>query len=83
MLRLKYKLRLNESVKARCDRHPRYDPSAPAHSLILDKCGTCKDICELYDAYLGLEKAARLFERRAGAWQNSRSAKKTLDTKAS
>jgi hypothetical protein len=63
-------MRLNQTIKAKCERHPLYDPSAAGNDYISDRCATCKDIFELYEAKISLEKAVRNFERRAGAWQS-------------
>ncbi len=68
MLRMKYKLRVNQTVRARCERHPTYDPSTLGKDQLHDRCSTCKEILFLYEAKLSLEKAAKAFERRAEPW---------------
>ena len=78
MLKFNCRLRLNQTIRAKCDRHPAYDPSTEGKDYISDRCATCKDIFDLFEAKLSLERALRNFERRAGAWQTTkRSAKGT------
>lgn len=69
MLKLNYKLRLNQTIRAKCERHPAYDPSTVGKDFISDRCATCKDILDLYESKIELEKAVRNFDRRAGFWQ--------------
>jgi hypothetical protein len=72
MLKFKYNLRVNQAVRARCERHPAYDPSTVGKDHIVDRCATCKDIYSLYESKVSLEKAAKNFERQAGFWQANR-----------
>ena len=72
MLKFKLKLRLNSTVKAKCDRHPSYDPSTKGKDYIEDRCASCKDILDLYEAKIHLELALKSFERRAEAWMPER-----------
>lgn len=63
---------MNGKVKAKCDRHPNYDPSTKGKDFINDRCGTCKEIADLYDSKTVLEKALKNFERRVVPWQTIR-----------
>ena len=76
MLKLSYKLRLNETVKAKCERHPAYDPSTKGKDHIGDRCATCREILEFYESKVSLERAVKAFERRARSWQTLRNAVK-------
>lgn len=78
MLKLTYKLRLNQTIRAKCERHPAYDPSVAGKDYIEDRCATCKEILDLYESKLLLEKAVKNFERRAGSWQVTRKSIKKL-----
>ena len=82
MLRLSCKLRLNSSIRAKCDRHRAFDPSVKGQDYVQDRCATCRDIQDLYDSYLALEKAIKNFERRAGAWESPRPARQRPDIAA-
>jgi hypothetical protein len=72
VLKLNCKLRMNQTIRAKCERHPDYDPSTAGRDYINDRCATCKGILDLYESKLSLEKAAKNFERRAGFWQRSK-----------
>jgi hypothetical protein len=83
VLKFNYKLRLNQTVKAKCERHPLYDPSTAGKDYINDRCATCKDILDLYESKLSVEKAVKNFERRAGFWQASKRLAKAATTPVS
>jgi hypothetical protein len=68
---------VNQTVKAKCERHPAYDPSVAGKDYISDRCATCKEILDLYDSMLSLDRAVKHFERRATFWQISRPQAKT------
>jgi len=82
MLKFHYKLRLNQAIRAKCERHPAYDPSTAGKDHINDRCATCKDILDLYESKLSLEKAVKNFERRAGSWDTSKKSVKVTAASA-
>lgn len=71
MLRISYKLRLNESVRAKCERHPAYDPSEAGKDYIADRCSTCKEIFDVYEAKVSLDRAVKTFLMRVEPWRKS------------
>lgn len=75
MLRIQINLRIKESVKARCPRHPKFDPSIDDRMNTEPGCSTCSDIRALEASRVALESAARSFERRAYQWRSVKSAK--------
>jgi hypothetical protein len=68
MLQFSYKLIVKERVKAKCPKHPRYNPEKQGRGAIVGACSTCSDLYDLLEARIRLDLAAREFERRAGAW---------------
>jgi hypothetical protein len=68
LLKFTYKLNVKERVRAKCPKHPRYNPELHGQGGIIGGCSTCSDLCDLLDARKKLDAAAREFERRAGAW---------------
>jgi hypothetical protein len=72
MLRLAYKARLNYKIRAKCERHPTYDPSADENNFLRDRCSKCREILDVYESYLALEKAVKYFERRVAPWEGTR-----------
>jgi phage FluMu protein Com len=72
MLKLICKVRLNQAVRAKCERHPSYDPAAEGKNHILDRCATCRELRDIYESSIALHKAVRDFERRAAPWETSR-----------
>jgi len=69
MLRFKIDLRMKETIKAKCPRHPKFDPSIDERMGSEPGCSACSDIRSLQDARVALENAARGFERRAYQWR--------------
>jgi hypothetical protein len=69
MFRLKYKRIIQENIRGRCDRHPRYNPETNGKAGITDKCSTCYSLLDLHLSRLSLEDAIRDFERRAAPWE--------------
>jgi hypothetical protein len=76
MLRLQYKLRLNERITAKCSRHPRYNPEIDGRGGIIDRCAGCYGLYDLFQAKAELDASVRLFLRRAGPWTRPRSQRK-------
>jgi hypothetical protein len=70
MLKFQYKLRLDERVRAKCPRHPRYNPEEGRN--IKGVCSTCFNVYDLYQARLAMDAAVREFVRRAGPWAVAR-----------
>ena len=66
MLSFTYRLKVRESVKAKCPRHPRYNPERGGYGAIIGGCSTCRDIYSLFEARTKLDAAVR--ERRAVPW---------------
>ena len=55
MLQFSYRLRVAERVKAKCDRHPRYNPERDGRGGIKGGCATCFSLYDLYQARLALD----------------------------
>ena len=72
MLQFTYKLKLTERVKAKCNRHPRYNPEKDGRAGIRGGCSTCFSLYDLHQARLALDAAQREFVRRAGPWARRR-----------
>jgi hypothetical protein len=62
------KLKITERVKAKCERHPRYNPERNGRGGIRGGCSTCFSLFDLHQARLALEAAQREFLRRAAPW---------------
>ena len=56
MLQFTYKLKLTERVKAKCSRHPRYNPVKDGRAGIRGGCSTC---FSLYDLQPGPHRPRR------------------------
>jgi hypothetical protein len=69
MLKLQVNLRVKENLRAKCPRHPKFDPSADERLHTEPGCSVCADIRALQLARVSLEEAVRAFERRAYQWQ--------------
>jgi hypothetical protein len=72
MLQFNYKLKISERVKAKCDRHPRYNPERDGRGGIKGGCSTCYSLFDLYQAMLSLDAAHREFLRGALPWTRVR-----------
>ena len=72
MLQFTYKLKLTERVKAKCSRHPRYNPEKDGRAGIRGGCSTCFSLYDLHQARLALDAAQREFIRRATPWARTR-----------
>jgi hypothetical protein len=68
MFQFNYKLKVSERVKAKCDRHPRYNPEREGRGGIKGGCSTCFSLFDLHQARLSLDAAHREFLRRATPW---------------
>ena len=68
MFQFTYRLKIAERVKARCERHPCYNPERDGRAGIRGGCSTCFSLFALYHARQSLEVAHREFMRRAAPW---------------
>jgi hypothetical protein len=68
MFQFTYKLKVVERVKAKCARHPRYNPERDGRGGIKGGCSTCYSLFDLHQAMLSLDAAHREFLRRALPW---------------
>jgi hypothetical protein len=64
MLQFTYKLKLTERVKAKCSRHPRYNPVKDGRAGVRGGCSTCFSLYDLHQARIALDAAQREFVRR-------------------
>jgi hypothetical protein len=72
MFQFTYKLKVAERVKAKCERHPRYNPERDGRGGIKGGCSTCFSLFDLHQARLSLDAAHREFLRRATPWSHVR-----------
>ena len=72
MFQFNYKLKVAERVKAKCERHPRYNPERDGRGGIKGGCSTCFSLFDLHQARLSLDAAHREFLRRALPWTRVR-----------
>jgi hypothetical protein len=63
MFQFTYKLKITERVKAKCERHPRYNPERDGRGGIRGGCSTCFSPFDLHQARLALEAAQREFSQ--------------------
>jgi hypothetical protein len=71
MFQFSYKLTVAERVKAKCSRHPRYNPERDGRGGIKGGCSTCFSLYDLQQARLSLDSAHREFLRKALPWTRS------------
>jgi len=71
MFEFTYKLKVTERVKAKCERHPRYNPERDGRGGIKGGCSTCFCLYDLYQARLMLDAAHREILRKAIPWIRS------------
>jgi hypothetical protein len=72
MFQFTYKLKVVERVKAKCARHPRYNPEREGRGGIKGGCSTCFSLFDLHQARLSLDAAHREFLRRVLPWTRVR-----------
>jgi hypothetical protein len=72
MLQFTYKLKITERVKAKCSRHPRYNPEKDGRAGIRGACSGCFSLYDLHQARIALDAAQREFIRRATPWARPR-----------
>jgi hypothetical protein len=72
MFQFNYRLKVAERVKAKCERHPRYNPEREGRGGIKGGCSTCFSLFDLHQARLSLDAAHREFLRRALPWTRVR-----------
>ena len=68
MFQFTYKLKITERIKAKCERHPRYNPERDGRGGIRGGCSTCFSLFDLFHARQTLDSAQREFLRRAAPW---------------
>jgi hypothetical protein len=68
MLKFAYKKIIKERVKAKCERHPRYNPERDGRDGIKAGCTTCWQLYDLDQARIRLDTAIHEFQRRAAPW---------------
>ena len=68
MLQFICKLKVSVRVKAKCDRHPRYNPEREGRGAIKGECPTCITLFDVHQAKLSLEAAHRELLRTAEPW---------------
>jgi len=72
MFRLSFKETINEKIKAKCDRHPKYNPVTDGKQGIRDRCAGCYAMWDLLRSSQELEEAIREFRKKASAWNHLR-----------
>jgi hypothetical protein len=77
MLRFKVEHRIKESVRAKCPRHPKFDPSVDQNMYSEPGCSVCADLRRLQESRIALEDMIKGFERRVFQWQASNISKPT------
>jgi hypothetical protein len=68
MLKFNYKQKINERIKAKCAKHPRYNPEREGRGGVKGGCTTCWQLYDLYQARVRLDAAVGDFLRRAVPW---------------
>ena len=76
MLKFTHKVVVRESVIAKCERHPRYNPEKDGRAGIKGGCSTCFSLHDLLESRKNLDAAVREFIRRAGPWSRPRGSRK-------
>ena len=76
MLKIACKYKLNQTIKAQCERHRKYDPSLTGRGGIEDNCAMCKELLTLYKAKVDLDDALRAFQRKAMSWEFQQAGRK-------
>jgi hypothetical protein len=57
MFQFTYKLKITERIKAKCERHPRYNPEREGRGGIRGGCSACFSLFDLHQARLSLDAA--------------------------
>jgi hypothetical protein len=65
MFQFTYRLKVSERVKAKCNRHPRYNPERDGRGGIKGGCSTCFSLFDLHQARLSLDAAHREFSKKS------------------
>jgi hypothetical protein len=68
MFEFRYRLAIRKHVKAKCQRHPRFDPTKRGRGAVIGGCPTCNELCDLQDARKRLDRDAQEFERLVAPW---------------
>ena len=72
MIVFRYKVKIDERIRAKCQRHPRYNPERDGSEGIRGSCSTFHTLFDLYTARIELDRAIRDFLRRSGPWAEVR-----------
>ena len=80
MFQFSYKLKVSERVKAKRERHPRYNPERDGRGSIKGGCSTCFALYDLHQARLSLDSAHREFLRRANPWTHAAKRRSKAET---
>ena len=72
MIAFRYKVKIDERIRAKCQRHPRYNPERDGREGIRGACSTCHTLFDLYNSRIELDRAIRDFLRQSGPWARVR-----------
>lgn len=67
MLKFKVKLKLNDSIEAKCPKHPRFNPEKEGNNIKAG-CSTCHTLYDLYRSKLEFERSLRILQRNCAPW---------------
>jgi hypothetical protein len=79
MFQFTYTLKITERIKAKCERHPRYNPEREGRGGIRGGCSGCFSLFDLHQARLSLDAAHREFLGRAIPWTRVRQPRRKLE----
>ena len=82
MIQFTYKLKLNERVRAKCSRHPGYNPEKDVIASIRGGYDASWDIYHVQRSRLELDRAVREFLRHAAPWIKYRRSREPRTKKA-
>lgn len=77
MLKFSIHIKVKENIRAKCPRHPHFDPSVDLRLNSDPGCSTCSDLRALQAARVKLEEACKAFDRRAYQWRATHLVKQT------
>jgi hypothetical protein len=56
------------TLKAKCPRHPRFNPSLEGRGGIVGGCKGCEELCELFEEWARMARRVKEFEERHELW---------------
>jgi hypothetical protein len=68
MYKIRYRLKISETVKARCAKHPKYNPETDGRAGIKGRCSTCFTIYDLHQSKIRLDQAVYDFMKHITPW---------------